>query len=318
MTKSAIFMKLILVFLISFGISCQTSQEVPQTSQNAEITTPNKVEVSAEYQKLIKSLEPFFEPMQPPEADEWLANFKENGQTFEEYINQNPTLPTAQRQTIYIQPLGNFNAKQSRAIERTSEFLGLFYGLSVKKLPVKKFAKPLSMKHTRNNPFDKQEQIRTGYILDELLIPNLPADAAALIAFTNEDLYPDKNFNYVFGQANLEKRVGVWSLYRLQEAVNENVFLLRTLKISAHETGHIFSMHHCTKYECLMSDTNHLGETDSRPADACPECTAKIIWMTKQNPSERFKKLSTYFKNAQLNSLSENFSQKAVAVKFSP
>ena len=41
--------------------------------------------------------------------------------------------------------------------------------------------------------------------------------------------------------------------------------------VIAHETGHMFSMRHCTKYECLMSGTNHLNETDRRPIDACPE-----------------------------------------------
>ena len=34
-----------------------------------------------------------------------------------------------------------------------------------------------------------------------------------------------------------------------------------------HETGHMFSMRHCTKYECLMSGTNHMGETDRRPLE---------------------------------------------------
>src|SRR3712207_7363776 len=38
--------------------------------------------------------------------------------------------------------------------------------------------------------------------------------------------------------------------------------LLRTLKIAAHETGHMFSVRHCTKYECVMNGSNHLGETD--------------------------------------------------------
>lgn len=309
------FLILILSLLL---ISCSTNEKQSAANSNNPANDKKHLQPAEEYKKLIASLEPFFEPMNPPEADEWLATFKEKGQTFEEYINNNPTLPTEQRQTLYVQPLGKFDAKQLRVIAQTAEFLGIFYDLPVKTLPVKKYDKPLSMKNTRNNPFTYQEQVRTGYILDDILKPNLPDDAAALIAFTNEDLYPDKDFNYVFGQATFENRVGVWSLYRLQENVKNDIFLLRTLKIAAHETGHMFSISHCTKYECMMSGTNHLGETDSRPVDACPECTAKIVWMKKQNPSERFKILSTFFKTAKLNNLSESFSKKSEAVKFIP
>lgn len=302
-------------FLLLLCNSCNKEIQTTENSNTNENVEVKRTAVSPEYQKLIASLEPFFEPMNPPEPDEWLATLKEKGQTYEEYINDNPTLPTEQRQTLYIQPLGKFDAKQLRVIAQTAEFLGIFYDLPVRTLPVKKYDKPLSMKNTRNNPFTYQEQVRTGYILDEILKPNLPDDAAALIAFTNEDLYPDKDFNYVFGQATFENRVGVWSLYRLQENVKNDIFLLRTLKIAAHETGHMFSIHHCTKYECLMSGTNHLGETDSRPVDACPECTAKIVWMKKQNPHERFNKLSAFFKKNGLNPLSESFSKKAEAVR---
>ena len=41
----------------------------------------------------------------------------------------------------------------------------------------------------------------------------------------------------------------------------------RMLKIAVHETGHIFSIRHCTKYICVMSGANHLGETDAHPID---------------------------------------------------
>ena len=66
----------------------------------------------------------------------------------------------------------------------------------------------------------------------------------------------------------------------LADNTGEQGFLKRTLKVAAHETGHMFSMRHCTKFECVMSGTNHLAETDRRPIDACPECTAKICWFS--------------------------------------
>jgi len=139
-------------------------------------------------------------------------------------------------------------------------------------------------------------------------------DAAALIAFTIDDLYPDETMNYVFGQASLENRVGVWSLSRLDDNTNEHGFLLRTLKIAAHETGHMFSMRHCIKYECLMSGTNHLGETDRRPIDACPECTAKICWLSDADQAARYDKLAAFCRKNGLNKEAEEFVRKSEAL----
>ena len=43
---------------------------------------------------------------------------------------------------------------------------------------------------------------------------------------------------------------------------------------ATHETGHMFSMLHCTAYECCMCGSNHREESDRRPVYLCPECTA--------------------------------------------
>ena len=120
--------------------------------------------------------------------------------------------------------------------------------------------------------------------------------------------------NYVFGQASLENRVGVWSLARLDENAAYDKILRRTLKIAVHETGHMFSMRHCTKYECVMSGTNQLAETDRRPIDACPECMAKICWLSETIPAERYTRLAEFCRKNGLLSEAEEFSRKAAAV----
>jgi archaemetzincin len=76
-----------------------------------------------------------------------------------------------------------------------------------------------------------------------------------------------------------------------------NALLDRTLKIAIHETGHMFSMKHCTKYECLMSGTNNLAETDRRPLDVCPECMAKIAWAFRYDPAERYRRLAEFWRS---------------------
>ncbi len=140
--------------------------------------------------------------------------------------------------------------------------------------------------------------------MNELMIPRLADDAVVMLTFTASDLFPGPEWNYVFGMASLNDRVGVWSIHRLGNPDNSREeyqqCLIRTLKLASHETGHMFSMPHCTKYECNMSGVNHLGETDRRPLDACPECMAKICWGLKYNPAERYQKLAEFFKNQSL------------------
>ena len=121
--------------------------------------------------------------------------------------------------------------------------------------------------------------------------------------------------HFVFGQASLENRVGVWSLYRLDDQAPFDTFLRRTMKIAVHETGHMFSMRHCTKYECVMSGTNHLGETDRRPIDACPECMAKIAWMNKKKPLDRYKRLVAFAKKYRMTGEAAEFEKKLKAIE---
>lgn len=250
-----------------------------------------------------------------PGREDWLWDNKEGGQTFDEYIDSNPTLPTDERKVIYVQPLGKFKADQTKVIKITSEYIEAFYGLMVKALPTRPLTTKLNEPDQRMIDYPKHRQLRTGYIMETMLQPALPKDAAALIAFTDEDLYPDSSMYFVFGQASLENRVGVWSLFRLDDQATYDTFLRRTMKIAAHETGHMFSMRHCTKYECVMSGTNHRGETDRRPVDACPECMAKICWMMKQKPAERYKRLAAFARLNKLENEAREFESKAKTVE---
>lgn len=309
---------ILIILFLTASLACKNKIIVDDSNQenNSQTTveSPTPVKTFENLIKAMKAVEPFFEPMNEPSASEWLATFKEGGQTFEQYTDSNPTLPTAERRTLYIQPIGEFDAKQLKVIQLTGEYMEKFFDLPVKLLPQKKFEEPLSLRNYKINLLTKNKQIRTGFILEEILQPNLPKDAAALIAFTDKDLFPNKNFNYVFGQASLENRVGVWSLSRLDDDADFEKFLKRTLKIAVHETGHMFSIAHCTKYECVMSGTNHLAETDKRPIDVCPECMAKICWMSDYKPKNRYENLAQFCKKHNLKQDYDEFSRKAFIV----
>jgi len=305
-------LSLYLVFFVSFvGISSSCSKTEDKPASNMSAAREAKKELK-ELRESMKKIEPFFKPMGKPEAYDWLGTNNEPGQTFEQYLDSDPTKPTKERQTIYVLPLGTFAPQQNKIIDASVVYLAAFYDLKVEKLPPRELR--AVWPNVRQNKFTRTRQIKTGHILNDILKPILPADAAALIAFTVDDLYPDESKSYVFGQASLENRVGVWSLARLDDNADYSKFLRRTLKIAAHETGHMFSMWHCTKYECLMSGTNHLGETDRRPIDACPECMAKISWISDTAPIERYRRLEEFCRRNGLNNDADDFKKKMSAV----
>lgn len=298
-------MKWLIAICVLFLSSCSENNSTANTQPAREA----KKEITG-LRAAMKKIEPFFKPMGEPEAYDWLGSHTEPGQTFDEYLVSDPTKPTKERQNIYVLPLGTFTPQQRQIINITADYLAVFYDLQVVTMANRALLPRLEKKDSRYNEFLRKRQVRTGYIMDSVLKPTLPNDAAALIAFTNEDLYPDDTMSFVFGQASLENRVGVWSLARLEFNADRATFLQRTLKIAAHETGHMFSMRHCTKYECVMSGTNHVAETDRRPVDACPECTAKICWLSDIDIVARYKKLAEFFRKNGLTKEASEFDRK--------
>jgi archaemetzincin len=156
----------------------------------------------------------------------------------------------------------------------------------------------------------------TGYVCNVLLKPRLPKDAVAMIAFTAVDLWPGEGWNYVFGEASLKDRVGVWSMHRFGDPdASDDAFrlcLLRTLKTATHETGHMFSLPHCVLYQCNMCGSNSLPEADRQPLEMCPHCLAKLCYATGARPAKRFEQLIEFYKANHLKAERE-FCEKSLA-----
>ena len=244
------------------------------------------------------TLRPLHTVLGKPQPGDWLARFKEPGQTFDQYLDSNPVRPRGKRTVIYIQPLGDFTKTQRKIVTQTADFMGRYFNLTVKT----RKDLPLSIipaKARRTHPTWGDKQILSTHVLDEVLGPRLPDDAAAYIAFTTSDLWPGKGWNFVFGQASLAERVGVWSIYRNGDPdKSEESFrlcLLRTMKTATHETGHMFGLLHCTAYECNMCGSNNRSESDRRSIFLGPECLAKVCWATKTDPVKRFRTLLEFF-----------------------
>lgn len=292
-----------IIALISFCSCSQGAEQVSSTGSAESLPSP--------FDKLL----PLHVKLGTPQPGEWLAEHDESGQTYGQYIRNRPVKPDRRRRTIYVQPLGEFSELQTKLIDITAAYMGTYFDL-----PVRVLAEvPLSSipaQARRTHPTWGDKQILTTYILNEVLRPRMPRDACVYIAFTTSDLWAGKGWNFVFGQASLRQRVGVWSIYRNGDpAAGDDAFRLclrRTLKTATHETGHMFSMAHCTLYECNMCGSNHRAESDSHPLALCPHCLAKLCHATGADPEIRFKKLIAFCKTNGLEA-EQAFWQKSLA-----
>jgi len=291
----------IVIAVIGLVLGAVGGAGMKKSATTQPATQPAKPLTVEQLKVVIKKLRPLHKKLAKPVPGDWLYHHKEPGQTFAQYLRCKPTLPRGKRRVIYIQPLGTFTKAQRKIVRLTGQFLGSYYNLPVKvrkDLPLLL----LPVRARRVHPVWKNEQLLTTYVLDKILLPRLPKDAAVYLGLTGSDLWPGRGWNFVFGQASLSRRVGVWSIYRFGEPDKDRtefrLCLLRTLKTAAHETGHMFSMLHCTAWRCCMCGSNSLAEADRRPLALCPECMAKVCWATGADPAARYRKLAE-FCNAQ-------------------
>ena len=257
----------------------------------------------SQIKRTIGKLKSLHEKLGEPQAGEWLETHKEKGQTFIQYARSRPNMLTHRRKTLYVQPIGEFDETQQKLVKTSAEFLGIYFNCPVSTLKTKPESE-IPEEAQREHPQWKVHQLLTRYILEEVLVPELPEDAFATIAFTTSDLWPGEGWNFVFGYASFRDRVGVWSLARFGDPSESDdawkAVLSRTLKVATHETGHMFSIQHCIKYRCNMQGSNSLEESDGQPLFLCPECHAKILLATGADPVVRYQKLIEFCQKHEL------------------
>jgi len=246
----------------------------------------------------------FFEKKRKPQRGDWLASFHEPGQPFAQYVAQAPQSVTASRHTIVLQPIGSFGKEGLAVMEKLREFAAAFFQLRVR------VATPVPLpdhgKRQRGMGRLAWTQYHTGTLMKDVLLPRLPRDAVCYLGITMSDLYPEPAWNFVFGEASFTQRVGVYSLARYTHRFwgraetdeSRRKFLERSFKILAHETGHMFSITHCTANECLMNGSNSLDETDRGTIHLCPVCLHKLHWNLKFDVVGRYRALRAIYAGA--------------------
>lgn len=226
----------------------------------------------------------------------WLATFAEPVQSPEIYRSQNPIRPDAVRRVLVLQPLGALNAEQQKLLPSLREYAAAFFQLPARIAPTL----PLPVSSVRGT--GPNRQVRAGDLIG-FLAKRRPADAAVYFGITGSDLYAD-NMNFVFGQASLEVRAGVYSLARyapefwkrkLREG-DDRKLLRRACQVLVHEIGHAFGLSHCVFYECAMNGSNSLAEADATPIEFCPVCRRKLLWNIGADKSKRHADLERFLR----------------------
>lgn len=225
-----------------------------------------------------------------PGPNDWLAQRKEAGQTYAQFRQQVNTPAVDTFSTLRLVPIGPVSPAQQSVIDVVRDFLPAFFGLPLTQdEPVPVESIPASAQRLLL-PWEVP-QLLTPYLLNETLMKRRRPTDAAVLGITAVDLWPGEGWNFVFGQAALKERVGVWSMARSgdpeESAEMRQLCSLRTAKTALHETGHMFGIRHCIAYECGMNGSNHSDERDRQPLEFCPECQAKIWWTLKVDPVKR-------------------------------
>jgi archaemetzincin len=242
-----------------------------------------------------------FEPIPEPGPGDWLSVARERGQTFEQFTRAASNRPTEAAQHIYLRPVGDFPPRHRELLRHLQEFGSEFFVRDLRLLP------PVPVEGgriaTRRNRFTDVVQLKTRDILPALA-ESIPPDAWCVLGVTAYDLYPHDTWSFVFGEALLGERVGVFSVARYDpefygKPVEDPLLLVRrSCKVLAHEACHMIGMRHCVFFNCLMNGSNHLAESDRRPLHLCPVDLRKLQWILGVDVTERYRRLLAFWREA--------------------
>ncbi|PKK90334.1 MAG: hypothetical protein CVV64_10235 [Candidatus Wallbacteria bacterium HGW-Wallbacteria-1] len=249
--------------------------------------------------------DPLFAPFPESVPGDWISTHPEPGQTFDQFVSGNWNRHGENgKDKLHIIPMGALRAGWKATLEPVREFVEAFFNMPL--VIDRPLTDPERIFTSRINVNTNFPQLLTTDIL-KFLMENLSSDSYCTIAVTMLDLYPDDSWNFVFGQASLVGRVGVFSLFRYDPSfygVNsdnaEKIIFRRTLQVLFHEMVHMFGVYHCVHFNCLMNGSNSMEETDSQPLFLCPVCLRKLHHLAKFNPETRYEKLKNLYEKSGL------------------
>ncbi len=184
------------------------------------------------------------------------------------FITINYAANTDMKKLFCIIPIGNIDIK---TLQYTQEELGKRFNVSVD--IGRQLDEPAYAYHKHKKQYNSTKILKkihklklTGY--DRIL------------GLVDVDLYvPERTF--VFGGADVKKKVSVISLTRLRQGFydmpeDSALFKYRTIIEAVHELGHTYGLYHCKNNKCVMFLSNTIGDTDHKGAELCSNCKNRL------------------------------------------
>jgi archaemetzincin len=255
-------------------------------------------------EQLLSVLAPDARPLRSPAPNDWPSRHpNETRQTFAVVSKpRNRDIHADSSLTLY--PTPEIASDYPDSLDCLKSFLGAYFQFPV----VGWHTLPL---HGIGFQDRRDAQIRTTALLGQL--PSHRKGEKRLV-LTSHDLFPNEDqYNFVFGEADYSYARAIVSLFRYEIprfAPLAGLPLIRLLKITSHEIGHLFALEHCVAYLCNMNGVNHTAEVDQHPLDLSPEYLAKWAWLSNPDVARRLADLHSFYARHNLDSERESISHR--------
>ncbi len=129
--------------------------------------------------------------------------------------------------------------------------------------------------------YDPSRRQYNGSLLLKKINTDFATDNSKAVGLFNVDLFIPI-LTYIFGQAFLNGRAGIISVYRFSNErygmkPDSQLLADRFRKEIMHELGHMFGLVHCTDPVCIMRSGSYVEDIDQKYFTFCDNCRGKIL-----------------------------------------